>query len=223
MVTTMFLVQIAPVLCVNHLDIIHTLTGEFNGAEIGYSMASLDFNGDGIKDLAVLERGWNPLRHVNNPDTLYWGKILFYYGGMTFDTTPDFIIQGTYHYNMYKSNFINAGDMNGDGCEDLGVVQYAEPDSTHPNDRDFKFKLYFGGPVPSSLPGYVVNYNYSQYESGGFWISPLGDINNDGYDDISIKKRTYNATSNIIDILFGDCLSHPISIQHTPNYITGYH
>jgi hypothetical protein len=73
----LLMISSVPSYCINHLDVIHTIIGEFDGAEMGYSLASLDFNGDGFMDLAVLERGWNPLGHVNNPDTLYWGKILF--------------------------------------------------------------------------------------------------------------------------------------------------
>jgi len=180
-----------------------TLTGEFNGAELGYTLASLDFNGDGYKDLAVLERGWNPLGHVANQDTLYWGKILFYYGGPNFDTLPDFVIQGAYHYNMYMFNMINCGDMNGDGCEDLGVVQYAEPDSTHPWDRDTKLKIYVGGQNPITQPGFIETYLYTQYAPGKFWISSIGDINNDGYDDISIRMGMINPTKAKFEILFG--------------------
>jgi len=191
----------------------YTLTGEFNGAQMGYSLASLDFNGDGHKDLAVLERGWNPLGHVNNPDTLYWGKILFYYGGTGFDTTPDFVIQGTYSYNMFISTFLNAGDVNDDGYEDLAVIQFAEVDSTHPDDRDFFMKIYFGGLTPSDEPGYF--YTYLCNTVTNVLINPLGDVNNDGFDDMSVYKVNYNADCSTIDILWGGSM-------YLQNFYTSY-
>jgi hypothetical protein len=104
---------------------------------------------------------------------------------------------------MYGTNFINAGDVNGDGFEDLGVYQYAESDSTHPYDRDTNIKIYYGGQTPSTTPGYQITYPYTEIWNNDIWINPLGDINNDGYDDISIMKHILYPESKQFDILYG--------------------
>jgi len=64
---------------VNHLDVMTTITGEFDGSKMGASVVSLDFNGDGIKDLVVLEAGWNPTGVFDA--SAQYGKLLFYMGG----------------------------------------------------------------------------------------------------------------------------------------------
>jgi hypothetical protein len=76
------MVWLAPLLIgVNHMDLITTITGDFGGASLGWGLASLDFNGDGIKDLAVLEKAWNPsgIYDFNH----FIGRIYFYWGGQT--------------------------------------------------------------------------------------------------------------------------------------------
>lgn len=50
---------------------------------MGRGMAALDFNGDGIKDLAVLQRNNSRFEDIGTYD---YGRIFFLYGGTDFDT-----------------------------------------------------------------------------------------------------------------------------------------
>jgi len=128
----------------NHLDIMTYMSGEFGGSEFGESIASLDFNGDGYQDLVVSAGSWNP--NLTFADQNRWGKLYFYWGGPGFDNIPDFEIPGAYNWHMgeYASVF-NAGDMNGDGVEDLIMFQRTPA-------FDSRIAVFFGRANPLNSP-----------------------------------------------------------------------
>ncbi|MGC9361897.1 MAG: hypothetical protein ACP5F3_03120, partial [Candidatus Syntrophosphaera sp.] len=128
----------------NHMDLIATITGDFYGALFGVGLASLDFNGDGIKDLAIQESNWNPSESYD-PLQRY-GRIDLYWGGTDFDTIPDFYIFGSEDLllNYASCNMINAGDVNNDGIEDLALT--ARSGSVR------KVMIFFGRQQPVETP-----------------------------------------------------------------------
>ncbi|MBP7310243.1 MAG: hypothetical protein KA984_03025, partial [Candidatus Cloacimonetes bacterium] len=83
------LLAIAPLCLIaqNNMPLLTMMEGEFPGAALGHSICSMDFNGDGLKDLVALEKHWNP------NDTLHmsqqFGRIRFYWGGTAFDNEAD--------------------------------------------------------------------------------------------------------------------------------------
>ncbi len=148
----------------------------------GEKLAALDFNGDSYKDLAVVESWWVPDSLDAQLGSEWvgrnWGRILFYYGGPNFDGIPDFIIEGKRPYQFctagHEENFKNLGDINGDGCEDLGVFERS-PD---------QLAIYFGSDSPSDQPGYLCEPLDNEHPFY-FLFFPSDDLNGDGFADFA--------------------------------------
>ncbi len=73
------LIAITTLFAENSMELIWESQGEHPDSEYGSSMTSMDFNGDGIDDLVVGSRSYEP---GETPSLL--GKIYFYYGGGIF-------------------------------------------------------------------------------------------------------------------------------------------
>ena len=189
----------------NHLDVMTYMSGEFNGCEFGESIASLDFNGDGYMDLVVSSGSWNP-EHIYNDQNL-WGKLYFYWGGPDFDNIPDLVIPGAYNWQMgpYASVF-NAGDMNGDGIEDLIMLQTSQY-------NEAIAAVYFGGQSPQTNPNVVLTYPHP--EISWILIVPVGDINGDNRADVAIMERMYPTTTKVT--LWMDYLTQPVFLFQSSN------
>ncbi|MDD3563623.1 MAG: T9SS type A sorting domain-containing protein [Candidatus Cloacimonetes bacterium] len=159
---------------VNNMPLLTTMAGEFPGAALGWSTCSIDFNGDGIKDLVALERHWNP-DGVYNSSFGRYGRILFYWGGTDFDNEADASINGEYH-RQYGSGWIqNVGDVNNDGFEDLCYWGGESGQN--------KICIFYGRQNPFASPDFTLLFPASEVQQIGN-LYPMGDINNDGHADI---------------------------------------
>ncbi len=135
----------------------------------GWDMCSGDFNGDGTVDLAI---------GFPRQDQLHErGEVYFYWGGTSIDTIPDFTIAYPGDWietrNWYGAGVENAGDVNGDGFEDLLTGPLTWPESTA--------YIYFGGPAIDTIP----DVHFMEYCK---LIAPAGDINHDGYADVFTSR-----------------------------------
>jgi len=209
---TLFLLSLtAPIFAQvpNHLDLLMTMEGEFMGSEFGNAMVSMDFNGDGFKDLVVWSQAWNPTGVYNDNNS--YGKLYFYWGGPDFDNVVDFVIPGTYVWEFRSQNndqkFMNAGDMNGDGIEDL-VIHAWSPQFHR------QVRLYYGKTNPQTSPDVVLD--YSQSVVGGIWIYSLGDINGDNRSDLSLSLVSPNYTSTT-SYIWNDVAQLPWLFRHCNN------
>ena len=192
----------------NYLDVMTYMSGEFGGSEFGESIASLDFNGDGYKDLVVSSGAWNPT--LTFADQNRWGKLYFYWGGPGFDNNPDFVIPGAYNWQMgpYASVF-NAGDMNGDGIDDLIMFQRSPA-------YDSQIAVLFGRANPQNSPDLLLTYAYNSGSGvNGVDIIPLGDINGDNQDDICLVLYYANGSKEVC--VWSDYTSQPWLYKSTLN------
>ncbi len=187
-------------LATNHLDIIHILQGEYNASGMGMGLASIDFNGDGIKDLVVYQSN-NP--RPEDQGTYVYGRLMVMLGGNDFDTIPEYTIFSAPHDLFVQRTLLNVGDFNNDGVEDFVIARR----SSNSNDRFWRICVYFGGENPSTTPGY--QYDYPVYNFDGIpgveSIIPraLGDINGDGCNDIGIISDWSGPERKMIQILWG--------------------
>lgn len=202
---TLTLLLLCGILCLsaeNYMERIMTIRDNMYYDHFGDSVKSLDFNGDGYDDLVVLQSWWVPDSiYVTDPppNDRNYGRILFYYGGPNFDDQADFSIEGHYPY-QYRSvgqfGMWPVGDVNGDGYDDLGIMERVPP--------HYRITIFFGGPNPSSEPGYILEINDPGIEPGFVFFDPLGDINGDGYADIGLWAYPLNSyDSRYLHIILG--------------------
>lgn len=143
---------------------------------LGYRLAVLDFNADGFDDI------------ITGNGYIYWGSA-------NFDTTADHFIDNPV-FGTWWNLSINAGDINGDGYDDLafGLPTYAM--------NSGYVVIYLGGPHPntSDIPDAGVPPFFAS--SFGLFIDNAGDVNNDGINDLIISAPGWNGSA--VSIYSGD-------------------
>jgi hypothetical protein len=132
-----------------------------------------DYDGDGYSDIAV---GAPTAR-----------KVFIYFGGPTYDVLPDVVHTGV-SLAPFGSSLAGAGDINGDGLEDLIVGA-----STSNQAAMDTVSIFFGGSPSGSVPNLRLT---SLIPGGQFGCSVafVGDVNGDGYSDFLIGARSESST-----------------------------
>src|SRR5690606_6259486 len=129
-----------------------------------------DFNGDGIKDLLV----------SGKPTKIYLGI-----SPGEFDTTAFFV--KNQEPDGYAFGRVAVGKINGDIYDDLVITDAGYPGINYFIGRAY---IFLGGTVMDTLPKYVLNGDTIGVTFGLRVV--LGDLNNDGYDDIIIRGYDSN-------------------------------
>ena len=182
-----------PLTALNNMPQLAQLTGEHNASCFGWSLVSLDFNHDGYDDLVVFAAGYGYV-YQQSPSR---GKVYIYYGGPGFSsaTEPAMTLEGDYPEGVQRAitEIINVGDVNGDGFDDLVVMDYVPHVS-----GSSRCMFYYGennsldAPDRIELP--LPNESYIPYFK-------LGDVDGDGYDDIGIFYTIHSYP--FFDIMWG--------------------
>ena len=182
-----------------------TLTGIDPGDRSGFSVSSAgDVNGDGYDDLIIGAWGADP-----NGDSDA-GEIYLVYGGASapgtdgeldlgaLDGSNGFTLTGIDANDFSGISLSSAGDVNGDGYDDLIIgAPYADPGG---DDNAGETYIVYGG---ASTPGTggVLDLGALDGSNGftltgidvgdnsGRSVSSAGDVNGDGYDDLIIGAR----------------------------------
>jgi hypothetical protein len=154
-------------------------------------LIAADMNGNGLKDLVIIGApGYFPPGDVS---PLHVFGLHIFYSGPECDSIPDY----SYYYpktgfDAPENNVVNyIGDVNGDGCDDLGFTESPWTNETYPAIYNNDYYIMYGDPIEP----YVEKLGTYQAETRYFYayINGLGDVNNDGYDDIFISY--YDRTS----------------------------
>ncbi len=181
----------------NSMELIWEQQGEHIESEYGYSLAALDFNGDGIDDLVIGSDRWNP---QGQPNSTAEGKVYFCWGGTNFDNIPDLTMDGS-QYGFSTSlgrHLANLGDINGDGYEDLGSLRLGN----YPVSGIRQFiEIYYGGPNCDTVPDFEHLIYFDEGTLYSFY--PLGDVNGDGYDDAGYVILTEDTVVNQYYVIYG--------------------
>jgi len=138
----------------------------------GVSVASAgDFNGDGYPDFII-----------GAQQSGYEGKAFIYYGGPSLDATPDVTLTGesTGSLTAFGASVASAGDVNGDGFDDVivGAPQYGSGGNQYG-----RAYVFFGGAVPDAVPDRVFT-GVGFYDQLGSVVGSAGDMNGDGHPDL---------------------------------------
>ena len=182
-----------------------TLTGIDPYDDSGFSVSSAgDVNGDGYDDLIIGARGGSP-----NGES-YAGETHVVYGGArapgangvlalsALDGTNGFTLTGIDPYDYSGASVSSAGDVNGDGYDDL-IIGARGGDPNGESDAGETHVVYGGAGAPGTdgvlalsaldgTNGFTLT-GIDPYDDSGYSVSSAGDVNGDGYDDLIIGAR----------------------------------
>ena len=167
-----------------------TIAGSTAGS-FGYGVGGAgDFNGDGINDILFSQRGYGG----------NLGRAYVIFGkddsGADIDTTgmsatDGITVTGGANFDLgaQAGSVDFAGDVNGDGFDDLILGSY------NYNAGNGGATLVFGSASPTSLTLPVATTSEGVFFTGsnansymGYDVSGLGDINGDGFDDFAMSS-----------------------------------
>lgn len=172
-------------------------SGSIVNDQFGFSVASAgDFNRDGYTDLII----GTPYNDESGSDA---GKAWLYTNTRNYVATPIASFSGPGGNDFFGRISKSAGDVNGDGFDDV-LVNSLNTQQVH---------LFFGGSFINNTVDVVFNAQNGS-ESFGVSVSTAGDVNSDGYSDIIIGAETSNSTIGRAYIFFGG-----ISMDNIPDLI----
>ncbi len=160
-------------------------------ANFGCSVASAgDVNGDGYSDVII---------GANSYDDVFAneGRAFVYYGSAAgLPGTPDITLDGANQLNAIFGNSVaSAGDVNGDGYNDVIVGAYQYDDGFVNEGLAFVYHGSAGG--LSATPNSILDDADQVNAFFGVSVSAAGDINGDGYSDVIIGAYGYTDMGNV--------------------------
>jgi len=141
--------------------------------EFGKSVAGIgDVNNDGYDDVLVGAAGNDTAGGTDR------GAAYVFYGGVSMDSTPDYVYYGFLDYYLLGTFVANISDVNGDGHGDfmIGV----------PGENSGTAYIFMGGTSLHATPDVVIN--PSDASDFALMGSGVGDLNGDGYMDIGVQN-----------------------------------
>lgn len=149
-----------------------------------------DVNGDGYSDIIV-----SAPKYDNNQTN--GGMVFVWYGsssGLGSPGTPanaDWSVESSVDYSDFGNSVASAGDVNGDGYEDVIVGDDQYDNSLGGQGKVFVYYGSSSGLSTSSDWTDEVYDGVGGLEYYGYSVSSAGDVNNDGYGDVIVGAKSY--------------------------------
>ena len=152
--------------------------GESGGDLFGTSVAGAgDVNGDGYNDVIVGAYG-------NDGGSIDFGEAYVYHGSASgLSATPDWSDQGEAAYDYFGFSVATAGDVNGDGYDDVIVGAYGNDDGGNGAGEAY---VYHGSSSGLSSTPDWSDQGEAAGDKYGYSVAGAGDVNGDGYDDVIV-------------------------------------
>ncbi|MEQ8466042.1 hypothetical protein [Coleofasciculus sp. E1-EBD-02] len=173
--------------------------GDYSGISVS---GAGDINGDGIDDLIIGARNADPNGNLSAGETyVVFGNSEGFNASLELSElngSNGFIINGIDRFDNSGGSVSRAGDINGDGIDDLIIdASLADPAGetyvVFGNSEGFNASLELSELNGSN--GFVINGIDAGDESGSS-VSGAGDINGDGIDDLIIGARGADPNGN---------------------------
>ena len=169
------------------------INGVSAGDQSGFSVSGAgDVNGDGMDDIII---GAHRVNGSRGTSYVVFGKTDGNAVELFNIADGGFVINGAIGYDNSGFSVSGAGDINGDGLDDLIVgARYADPNGASSGASYLVFGKTDGNVVQlsdierGSVEGFVIN-GASAGDNSGFSVSGAGDVNGDGFDDLLVGAR----------------------------------
>ena len=187
------------------------INGASAGDQIGGSVSTAgDFNGDGFADLLIASAGTNG---TGNTVAVVFRETSGSNVELSMLGNNGFLIEGLVaeSSNINQFSVSGAGDVNGDGLDDIIIgANHADPNTVNNSGASY---VVFGSTDSGSIAlsdiadannntGFVLN-GANPNDYSGVSVSGAGDVNGDGLDDILIGANGANDNSGASYVVFG--------------------